>query len=61
MWGVDLREEQLDGCVGKYTIGLGQEKMAFMEDNEDIQSLALTGKQDRVTMHMAGTSDAPQR
>lgn len=27
---------------GKYTIGLGQEKMAFVKDNEDINSITLT-------------------
>jgi len=27
---------------GKYTIGLGQEKMAFVKDNEDINSISLT-------------------
>jgi len=28
---------------GKYTIGLGQEYMAFTDDREDINSIALTG------------------
>lgn len=35
--------EEYDGVPpGKYTIGLGQEKMAFCQDNEDIVSLSLT-------------------
>jgi len=29
---------------GKYTIGLGQLKMSFTGDNEDINSFSLTGK-----------------
>lgn len=37
--------ETFDGVsAGKYTIGLGQEKMAFIDDREDIQSICLTGK-----------------
>lgn len=37
--------EVFDGVsAGKYTIGLGQEKMAFIDDREDIQSICLTGK-----------------
>lgn len=36
--------EVFDGVsTGKYTIGLGQEKMAFIDDREDIQSICLTG------------------
>lgn len=35
--------EQFDGVsAGKYTIGLGQTKMSFCDDREDIYSLALT-------------------
>ncbi|KAI8366193.1 hydroxymethylglutaryl-CoA synthase [Blakeslea trispora] len=35
--------ETFDGVsAGKYTIGLGQEKMAFIDDREDIQSICLT-------------------
>ncbi|KAJ0119450.1 hypothetical protein N8I77_011043 [Diaporthe amygdali] len=35
--------EQFDGVsAGKYTIGLGQTKMAFCDDREDIYSFALT-------------------
>ena len=37
--------ETFDGVsAGKYTIGLGQDKMAFIDDREDIQSICLTGK-----------------
>ncbi|XP_064604859.1 hydroxymethylglutaryl-CoA synthase 1-like [Liolophura sinensis] len=41
---VDQAElEQFDGVsAGKYTIGLGQSKMGFCSDREDINSLALT-------------------
>lgn len=41
---VDQAElEQFDGVSsGKYTIGLGQSKMGFCADREDINSLALT-------------------
>ncbi|KAI8368194.1 hydroxymethylglutaryl-CoA synthase [Radiomyces spectabilis] len=41
---VDQSEmETFDGVsAGKYTIGLGQEKMAFIDDREDIQSICLT-------------------
>ena len=36
--------EKFDGVpAGKYTIGLGQEFMAFCDDREDINSFALTG------------------
>ena len=28
--------------VGKYTVGLGQQQMGFVADNEDVNSLALT-------------------
>ena len=35
--------EKFDGVgQGKYTIGLGQKKMAFCDDQEDINSLCLT-------------------
>lgn len=38
--------ETFDGVsAGKYTIGLGQEKMAFIDDREDIQSICLTGNE----------------
>ncbi|KAJ8924336.1 hypothetical protein NQ315_007132 [Exocentrus adspersus] len=41
---VDQTElEQFDGVsAGKYTIGLGQQKMGFCSDREDINSLCLT-------------------
>jgi Hydroxymethylglutaryl-coenzyme A synthase N terminal len=42
-----ISEEDLevyDGvAAGKYTIGLGQKFMAFADDREDINSMALTG------------------
>eukprot|EP00198_Chlamydomonas_reinhardtii_P006535 XP_001695871.1 3-hydroxy-3-methylglutaryl coenzyme A synthase [Chlamydomonas reinhardtii] len=34
--------EAADGCPGKYTVGLGQEAMAFCSDREDAVSQALT-------------------
>eukprot|EP01036_Dinobryon_divergens_P040684 gene40684-53818_t len=34
--------EIADGCVGKYTVGLGQLNMAFSDDVEDITSIFLT-------------------
>ncbi|GAA6062496.1 hypothetical protein JCM10212_006345, partial [Sporobolomyces blumeae] len=35
--------ERFDGVsAGKYTIGLGQDKMAFCDDREDINSFLLT-------------------
>lgn len=39
--------ERFDGApAGKYTIGLGQKNMAFVEPYEDVNSLALTGKEE---------------
>ena len=36
--------EEFDGVAkGKYTIGLGQKHMAFTDDKEDVNSVALTG------------------
>ncbi len=41
--------EEFDGVSkGKYTIGLGQEYMAFSDDREDINSFALNGMLFRV-------------
>ena len=34
--------EKQDGCEGKYTIGLGQQQMAFADSREDVGSLLLT-------------------
>ncbi|CAM9206647.1 unnamed protein product [Discosporangium mesarthrocarpum] len=34
--------EEADGCVGKYTVGLGQTRMAFVDDREDINSVLMT-------------------
>lgn len=37
--------EIFDGVsAGKYTLGLGQERMAFCDDREDINSFLLTGE-----------------
>lgn len=36
--------EKFDGVpAGKYVIGLGQDRMAFCDDREDIASFLLTG------------------
>jgi hydroxymethylglutaryl-CoA synthase len=34
--------EEADGCKGKYTVGLGQESIAFTDDREDVTSIFLT-------------------
>ena len=34
--------EEEDGCKGKYTVGLGQKKLAFVDDREDVNSIFLT-------------------
>ena len=34
--------EQADGCEGKYTVGLGQESLAYCDDREDVGSILLT-------------------
>ncbi|CAM9992785.1 unnamed protein product [Scytosiphon promiscuus] len=34
--------EKADGCEGKYTVGLGQNKLAFVDDREDINSVLMT-------------------
>lgn len=34
--------EAVDNCSGKYTVGLGQLKMAFVDDREDISTIFLT-------------------
>lgn len=50
---VDQTElEQFDGVsAGKYTIGLGQEKMGFCSDREDIVSMCLTVVQKIIDRH----------
>ena len=40
---VDFFIEEFDQCVGKYTIGLGQKRMAVCPDNEDVTSISLSG------------------
>ena len=34
--------EEADGCAGKYTVGLGQESLAFFDDREDVASILLS-------------------
>jgi hydroxymethylglutaryl-CoA synthase len=34
--------EEVDNCRGKYTVGLGQDNMAFTDDREDVGSIFLT-------------------
>jgi 3-hydroxy-3-methylglutaryl CoA synthase len=43
---VDQNELEMYSGVsaGKYTIGLGQQKMGVCDDREDIHSICLTGK-----------------
>ncbi|KAI9316906.1 hydroxymethylglutaryl-CoA synthase [Dichotomocladium elegans] len=56
---VDQSEmETFDGVsAGKYTIGLGQEKMAFIDDREDIQSICLTAVQSLMEKHNISYND----
>lgn len=50
--------EKFDGAsAGKYTIGLGQTKMGFCEDSEDINSLCLTVVQSLVEKAGVSYSD----
>ncbi|KAK9468559.1 hydroxymethylglutaryl-coenzyme A synthase C terminal-domain-containing protein [Lipomyces arxii] len=55
---VDQAEmEQYDGVsAGKYTIGLGQAKMAFPNDREDIYSMALTALSSLIKKYNIDTS-----
>ena len=47
--------EDFDGVSkGKYTIGLGQEYMAWPDDREDINSFALNGE--RLCIRVVGLS-----
>jgi hydroxymethylglutaryl-CoA synthase len=34
--------EEADGCAGKYTVGLGQESLAYFDDREDVASILLS-------------------
>ncbi|CAM9604663.1 unnamed protein product [Pylaiella littoralis] len=34
--------EKANDCVGKYTVGLGQNKLAYVDDREDINSVLMT-------------------
>ncbi|TGZ81396.1 hydroxymethylglutaryl-CoA synthase [Ascodesmis nigricans] len=50
--------EKFDGVsAGKYTIGLGQTKMAFCDDREDIYSLALTVTQSLIEKYNIDTNN----
>ncbi|KAI8882501.1 hydroxymethylglutaryl-CoA synthase [Backusella circina FSU 941] len=50
--------ESFDGVsAGKYTIGLGQEKMAFIDDREDIQSICLTAVQNLMEKYQISYND----
>jgi len=55
---VDQTElEVFDGVsAGKYTIGLGQDKMGFCSDREDINSLCLTVVKRLLEKHNIGNS-----
>jgi hydroxymethylglutaryl-CoA synthase len=33
--------EKADGCEGKYTVGLGQESLAYFDDREDVASVLM--------------------
>ena len=47
--------EEFDGASkGKYTIGLGQLKMGFCDDREDIHSICLTVVQKMMEKHKIG-------
>ncbi|GAB5592253.1 3-hydroxy-3-methylglutaryl coenzyme A synthase [Umbelopsis nana] len=56
---VDQTEmEEFDGVsAGKYTIGLGQLKMAFIDDREDIQSICLTAVQNLMEKYKISYND----
>ncbi|KAJ2084264.1 3-hydroxy-3-methylglutaryl coenzyme A synthase [Coemansia sp. RSA 988] len=56
---VDQTElEQHDGVsAGKYTIGLGQSKMAFCDDREDISSVSMTAVQSFMEKYNISYSD----
>ncbi|RCH82908.1 Hydroxymethylglutaryl-CoA synthase, cytoplasmic, partial [Rhizopus azygosporus] len=50
--------EVFDGVsAGKYTIGLGQEKMAFIDDREDVQSICLTAVQNLMEKYNIAYTD----
>jgi 3-hydroxy-3-methylglutaryl CoA synthase len=47
--------EAFDGVSqGKYTIGLGQSKMAVVDDVEDINSICLTGTFPQLLFRLSG-------
>ncbi|CAG8741181.1 12018_t:CDS:2, partial [Acaulospora morrowiae] len=50
--------EKYDGVsAGKYTIGLGQTKMGFCDDREDINSIALTAVQNLIEKYKISYRD----
>ncbi|ORX53236.1 hydroxymethylglutaryl-CoA synthase [Hesseltinella vesiculosa] len=50
--------EEFDGVSsGKYTIGLGQDVMAFIDDREDIQSICLTAVQNLMEKYKISYKD----
>ncbi|KAI8584302.1 hypothetical protein K450DRAFT_219212 [Umbelopsis ramanniana AG] len=50
--------EAFDGVsAGKYVIGLGQERMAFIDDREDIQSICLTAVQNLMESYKISYND----
>ncbi|KAI8333707.1 hydroxymethylglutaryl-CoA synthase [Chlamydoabsidia padenii] len=50
--------EAFDGVsAGKYTIGLGQDNMAFIDDREDIQSICLTAVQNLMEKYNISYND----
>ncbi|KAI8069152.1 hydroxymethylglutaryl-CoA synthase [Gongronella butleri] len=50
--------ETFDGVsAGKYTIGLGQDVMAFIDDREDIQSISLTAVQNLMEKYNIAYTD----
>ncbi|ORZ23187.1 hydroxymethylglutaryl-CoA synthase, partial [Absidia repens] len=50
--------EAFDGVsAGKYTIGLGQDNMAFIDDREDIQSICLTAVQNLMEKYKISYND----
>lgn len=58
---VDQKDlEQFDGVSqGKYTIGLGQLKMGFCDDREDIHSICLTVVKNLLERTKIGNKDTP--
>lgn len=49
--------ETADGCPGKYTVGLGQINMAFVDDREDVATIMLTAVQSLLEKYNINPSD----